>query len=496
MRRLTIGILFLALALSWLWFWTALDSRSAGPAMNETGATDTVTLWVNELLGSPDESYYYQLADLWNSIEPRVHLKISVLGHAGYESKLRVAIASGQPPDVCFGGIQTLESLQYSGKASDLAVPIPEKYFPKERLDSMGEIVQRSILHSGRPTIFPIWRYSYGGIILANNEMLKQAGFDDEQIRKNGWTIEQFREAAKRMTRDTDGDGRIDTWGFGAALMHVRHLLLDEFGPGIWGREIARNQLLAYDAASKRWTIHPGLTQDHIEQAFALFNNLINVDKSWNPAYLGMSFGEIIDDLTVRRHLGMTFGETPLVPRLRREIWQANVALGAHPPEPPELSAIWMPTLKAGDRPGPRAGVMGFSVFRQNPYKGDAHTENAMRVALFFTHPVHLARSQVRQFRHLPPSPKEFADIYPELLHSDDKWVKFYNEVMDSNVPIAPEPESTDEASIAQRAALHAKVDQWLSKQGVEYLQQVIYQKLTPHDAAEKFFRELKSLDS
>ncbi len=23
-----------------------------------------------ELLGSPDEVYYYQLADLWNSIEP------------------------------------------------------------------------------------------------------------------------------------------------------------------------------------------------------------------------------------------------------------------------------------------------------------------------------------------------------------------------------------------------------------------------------------------
>src|SRR3954462_9050777 len=152
MRRLAIVILAIALALSWLWFWTVSNDHPSRSVSSESPApTDTVTLWVNELLGSPDEAYYYQLADLWNSIEPGVHLKISVLGHAGYDSKLRVAIASGQPPDVCFGGLQTLETLQFSGKASDLAVPIPEKYFPKERLASMGEIVQRSVLHSGQP---------------------------------------------------------------------------------------------------------------------------------------------------------------------------------------------------------------------------------------------------------------------------------------------------------------------------------------------------------
>ncbi|HTL30212.1 MAG TPA: ABC transporter substrate-binding protein, partial [Tepidisphaeraceae bacterium] len=432
-----------------------------------------------------------ELADLWNSIEPQVHLKMSVLSHAGYDSKLRVAIASGQPPDVAFGGLQTLESLQYSGKASDLAAPIPPQFFSKERLASMGPIVQRSVLHNGKPTIFPIWRYAYGGFILANNEMLKQAGYDDEQIRKNGWTIAQFRDACKKMTRDTNGDGKPDTWGFGAALAHLQHLLLDEFGPGIWGKEIAKNNLLAYDPNAKRWTLHPGLSENHIEQAFTLFDQLINVDKSWNPAYLGMPFGEIIDDITIHRRLGMTFGETPWVPRLRREIWEANQALGAHQPEPPELSCIWMPTAKAGDRPAPRAGVMGFSVLKQIPYKGDAHTEHAMRVALFLTHPVHLARSQVRSFRHLPPNTKEFAEIYPELVHADDKWVKFYNEVMDSNIPIAPEEANVAEA---QHAAMAAKVDQWMTKQGVEYLQQVIYQKLTPHEGAVRFFRDLKAL--
>jgi hypothetical protein len=494
MRRMMIGIFAVALVLSWLWFWTALDARRTGAAADaSSGPADTVTVWVNELLGSPDESYYYELADLWNSIEPNVHLKMSVIGHAGYDSKLRVAIASGQPPDVCFGGMQTLESLQYSGKASDLAVPIPPQYFSLQRLDAMGTIVQHSVLRAGKPTIFPIWRYAYGGIILANNEMLRQAGYDDREIRKNGWTIEQFRDAAKRMTRDTDGDGKPDVWGFGAALVHLQHLFLDEFGPGIWGKEIAQNELLGYNPALKRWTIHPALTQDKIERAFLVFHELINVDKTWNPAYLGMSFPEIIDELTVRRRLGMTFGETPLVPRLRREIWASNHALGAHQPEPPELAAIWMPTERAGDRPVPRAGVMGFSVLKQIPYKGDLHTEHAMRVGLFLTHPVHLARSQVREFRHLPPDPKKFGEIYPELMHRDDQWVQFYNQVMDSDIPIVPGDAGVGDVN--QLAALRAKVDQWITKQGMDYLQEVIYQKLTPHEGAIRFFHDLKALD-
>jgi hypothetical protein len=322
--------------------------------------------------------------------------------------------------------------------------------------------------------------------------MLRNAGFDDEQIRKSGWTIDQFREAARKMTRDTNGDGKIDTWGFGAALVHLQHLLLDEFGPGIWGKEIAKDGLLAYDEQQKRWTIHPGLTQDHIEKTFTLFNDLINVDKSWNPAYLGMNFTEIIDEITIHRRLGMTFGETPWVPRLRREIWQADVAMGAHTPEPPELTCIWMPTEKKGEWPAPRAGVMGFSVLKQIPYKGDAHTENAMRVALFLTHPVHLARSQIRNFRHLPPNPKEFGEIYPELMHSDDKWVKFYNDVMASSIPIAPEE---PKAEVAQAAQFRATVDKWMAGPGMEYLQQVIYQKLTPHEGAVRFYRDLKALN-
>jgi ABC-type glycerol-3-phosphate transport system substrate-binding protein len=494
MRKAFTAILAAALALSWLWFWTVSTRPSTTGTTSSLNQSDTITVWVNDLLGSPDEAHYYALADLWNTIEPGVHVKMSVMSHGGYESKLRVAIASGQPPDVCFSGLETLENLQYSGKSADLAVPIPDRYLPAARLNEMGDAARRSIMRDGHPTVFPIWRYVYGGFILANNTMLKQAGVDDEQIRQHGWTFAEFRAAAKAMTRDVDGDGKPDTWGFGAALVHLPHLFLNEFGPGVWGKEVTEKGFLDYDAKAGHWTIHPSLTEAQIEQVFDLFDQLINVDKSWNPAYLGMTFAEIIDDVTLRQKLGMTFGETPWTPRMRADIWAANQALGAHQPPLAELTDIWMPTARARDRPVPRAGAMGFSVFKQSPYKGDVHTENAMRVAAFITNPVHLARSQLRQFRHLPPASREFGEIFPELLHADDPWVKFYNDVMNSGVPMVPFAPPAGSPQAPGYGPLRVKVDQWLARQGNDYLQQVVYRRRTPHEAAVRFFDDLHAL--
>jgi hypothetical protein len=76
-------------------------------------------------------------------------------------------------------------------------------------------------------------------------------------------------------------------------------------------------------------------------------------------------------------------------------------------------------------------------------------------------------------------------------MHSDDKWVKFYNEVMASSIPIPPEE---PKAEVAQAAQFRATVDKWMAGPGMEYLQQVIYQKLTPHEGAVRFYRDLKAL--
>ena len=153
-----------------------------------------------------------------------------------------------------------------------------------------------------------------------------------------------------------------------------------------------------------------------------------------------------------------------------------------------------MPTFAEGLGPSTLAGVMGFSVFRQTPYKGDAHTENALRVACFLTHPVHLARSQLRRFRHLPPEPKRLARIYPELTRSSDPWVKFYNDVMDSDIPWVAEPMTPGTPATRLFMEYTTEFDVWLEKKGMSCLEQVVYQRLTPTEGARLFYEGVRQL--
>lgn len=493
MKQALIIALVIALGLSWLWFWTALESPGHGGAIQETvQGEDTITVWINELIGSPDEAHYYQLAELWNSTHPHVQIKLAVMSHAGYQSKLRVAMATGQPPDVYMSGYANIENLHYSGKASDLSVTIPDAFFPDSAMDGMGPLVRRAITRDGRPTTFPIYRYAYGGVIFANRAIIVDAGFDDAAIRAKGWTFDQFREACKAMTRDTNGDGVNNTWGFGAALVHLQHLFIDEFGPGVWGPEVSLRHFLHQDPQTQEWGMHPGLTEDAVAEVLTLFDQLVNVDKTWNPATFGMNWSEINDEVYVHRRLGMTFGETPWSAKLWREVWDADHTAGVVSGEPPDLCVIWMPTREPGMRPAPRAGVMGFSVLKQTPYKGDAHTENALRVAKFLADPAHLARSQLRRFRHLPPDTAAFARLFPELVRTDDPWVRFYTEVMESDIPVVEEPLSPNAPHTAQYAILRTAVDQWLEKEGKGFIEQVVYQRLTPREAARRFMEGLR----
>ncbi len=494
MKNALIVFLGIALLLSWLGFFTWQEHLSAdGETAAMPGGKDTITVWINEMLGTPDEAHYYELADCWNTTHPNVKIKMVVMSHAGYESKLRVAVASGQPPDVCISGFETFESLQYSGKATDQAIAIPEELLPLERLEAMGPVVQKAAVRDGKQYVFPIYRYCYGGVMLVNRTMLREAGYDDEQLRRDGWTFKEFREACKRMTRDTDGDGQTDVWGFGAGLVHLEHLVNLEFGPGAWGKKVAERFMLGYDENTGRWTRHPDLKEEQIYQIFLLFHQLINVDKSWNPATLGMGTYEMLDEIITQQKLAMSFGSIPWAPKVYEDIRNLEISQGVKKPNPfPDLTMVWTPTLKAGDHASPSAGVYGFSVLKQTPYKGDAHTYNACRVALFLTHPVHLARSQLRQFRHLPPEPERFAKIYPELLNWEDPWVQFYNEVMDSGNWHIPVAQASDTPDLPEYIQVLVKRDLWLRKTGLNYLEQVIYEKMTPEDAAHRFYVELK----
>ena len=67
-------------------------------------------------------------------------------------------------------------------------------------------------------------------VLFYNTEMFKAAGLNPDKPPK---TWDEFLQYAKKLTRDTDGDGKVDQWGFGTVGAKSPGFSL-RFGPFIW----------------------------------------------------------------------------------------------------------------------------------------------------------------------------------------------------------------------------------------------------------------------
>jgi len=123
----------------------------------------------------------------------------------GYRERILASLAAGSPPDVFRLDQDDVPALAGRGVALDLA----------PYLDRVG-----ADLDCFNPTALGIFTRGdavlalptgYTPIVVAYNKDL----FDRAGIAYPGdaWTWDDFKRIAHRLTRDTDGDGRIDQWG-------------------------------------------------------------------------------------------------------------------------------------------------------------------------------------------------------------------------------------------------------------------------------------------
>ncbi|HWT76676.1 MAG TPA: extracellular solute-binding protein [Mobilitalea sp.] len=119
-----------------------------------------------------------------------------------------------------------------------------------------------------------------------NATMIQDLGLEDPQeLYKNGqWTWDKFAEMAKAGTRDTDGDGTTDVYGYG----------------GVWTD--LTNGLVMNNGGSIAGTKTEGLSSKPVMEALDFMNRLYNVDKSarpwnetdWNDNLLAWSSGKVM----------------------------------------------------------------------------------------------------------------------------------------------------------------------------------------------------------
>jgi multiple sugar transport system substrate-binding protein len=191
-----------------------------------------------------------------------VNVKFKVIPWSDLFTNITTATTSGKGPDVLNIGNTWSATLQATGAF------IPFEGKDLEAIGGKDKFLKTSFAASGapgkEPTSVPIYGLSYG--LFYNKKLFKEANLQPPK------TWSEFVAAAKKLTKDTNGDGKPDQWGFvmeGGSITENAHFAF------ILGRQNG-GELFEGDK--------PTFDSDPIVKGVSDYVNLIGRDKVANPS--------------------------------------------------------------------------------------------------------------------------------------------------------------------------------------------------------------------
>jgi multiple sugar transport system substrate-binding protein len=144
----------------------------------------------------------------FSRVRPAVRVALaSASNQSEYRDQILTSVAAGTPPDVFLLDNIDIPAFVRSGVLLDLAPYAARVGLPPERFAPQVLAIFRGA--GGALWAFP---KGYTPMVIAyNKDLFDRAGLP---YPRDGWTWEEFRAAARALTRDTDGDGAADQWGF------------------------------------------------------------------------------------------------------------------------------------------------------------------------------------------------------------------------------------------------------------------------------------------
>lgn len=174
--------------------------------------------------GSPEElAVWQQIVNDFHAAHPNVTVKVDVADWDGYWEKLKTLYAGGTPPDV-----YAMDAPLYPDWAERGVLLNLQPYIDASPglLDGLypGTLTayKRADGYYGLPRDFQTI------VLFYNKDMFDAAGV---AYPTDAWTFDDLRDAARKLTKDTNGDGKIDQWGFSPDLWDMELF----WSEALWG---------------------------------------------------------------------------------------------------------------------------------------------------------------------------------------------------------------------------------------------------------------------
>ena len=155
------------------------------------------------------EASLMEAFETYGEVAPNVNLELDYVSYGDKDTKYATEIQAGAGPDVIHLHAYSLRSFIERGFLHDLNAFI-EAEGGEDFLSAWYPQTLEMMQHEGSYYAIPGDFMSMA--LFYNKNLFEEAGLDPESPPT---TWDEFLEYAQALTRDRDGDGQIDTWGFG-----------------------------------------------------------------------------------------------------------------------------------------------------------------------------------------------------------------------------------------------------------------------------------------
>jgi len=190
----------------------------AAPALGGAQQPATITMWtfLDPTRPGGRETALRTIIESFERANPNLRIRVEPQVWTTMAERFVLAGNARNAPDIAWVNDNNLALLGASDVAADLK-PITDAWPQSRRDDQMAPGAFRSATMRGRLLAMPIMATSF--VIMVRRDLLRAAGLTLDNLR----TWDGMVEAAKAMTRDTNGDGQPDIWGIGLGLGTERY---------------------------------------------------------------------------------------------------------------------------------------------------------------------------------------------------------------------------------------------------------------------------------